>query len=86
MASIHRILEQVLRGTSDANVAFSDVRRLLTRLGFDERTKGSHHVFRRSGVRERLTLQRDGSKAKPYQVRQVRQVILNYRLAEELNG
>ena len=41
---------------------------------------GWHHIFRKEGVRERINLQRDGSHAKPYQVRQVRQVILRYRL------
>ena len=75
-----KLLLQVLRGTSDANVAFDDLRQLLLRLGFEERTRGSHHVFRRAGVEEKVNLQRGGSKAKPYQVRQVRAVILKYRL------
>ena len=47
----------------------------LLRLGFVERVRGSHHIFRKEGVRERINLQRDGSHAKPYQVRQVRQVV-----------
>jgi hypothetical protein len=38
-------------------------------------------VFRRDGIEERLNLQRDGRNAKPYQVKQVRVVILKYRLA-----
>ncbi|MYB98151.1 MAG: type II toxin-antitoxin system HicA family toxin [Gemmatimonadetes bacterium] len=50
--------------------------------GFAERQRGSHHIFRKEGVPERLVLQRDGSHAKPYQVRQVRKVTLNYRLGE----
>ena len=58
------------------------LRRLLRDLGFAERQRGSHHIFRRDGVPERLVLQRDGSHAKPYQVRQVRKVILNYQLGE----
>jgi predicted RNA binding protein YcfA (HicA-like mRNA interferase family) len=73
----------VLAGTTDANVAFEDLRNLLLALGFRERTAGSHHVFRRPGVQEMINIQRDGSKAKPYQVRQVRAVILKYRLAEQ---
>lgn len=56
---------------------------LLARLGFTARVKGSHHVFSRAGVAERINLQRDGADAKPYQVKQVRQVIVKYRLAEE---
>lgn len=55
---------------------------LLLSLNFEERTKGSHHIFRRADVEERINLQRDGNKAKPYQVRQVRSVILRYRLGD----
>jgi HicA toxin of bacterial toxin-antitoxin, len=65
---------------SDANISFDELRRLLRRLGFEERTRGSHHIFRRLGIEEKLNLQRDDGKAKVYQVRQVRAVILKYRL------
>lgn len=51
-------------------------------LGFVERTRGSHHMFGKSGVEQQINLQRDGAKAKPYQVRQVREVILRYNLRE----
>jgi predicted RNA binding protein YcfA (HicA-like mRNA interferase family) len=57
--------------------------RLLQGLGFEERIKGSHHIFTSDAVEEILNLQPKGSKAKPYQVKQVRQVILKYRLAGE---
>jgi hypothetical protein len=53
---------------------------LLGRLGFQERTRGSHYVFRRTGVEELINLQRDGDKAKVYQVRQVRAVLVRYGL------
>jgi len=71
---------RILQGKSDANVEFDNLRRLLQWLGFEERTRGSHHIFRRPGVRELINLQREGSKAKVYQVRQVRQVLLRYGL------
>ena len=70
-----------LRGTSDTNVPFEAFRSLLRDLGFDERIKGSHHIFSKEGVAEILNLQPKGSKAKPYQVQQVRRVILKYHLA-----
>lgn len=57
---------------------------LLRRLGFEERVRGSHHVFRKAGIEERGNLQRDAKNAKPYQVRQVRAVFLKYRLGGEL--
>lgn len=66
---------------ADANIDFDDLRGILLSLGFEERTRGSHHLFRKSGIEERVNLQRDGRNAKPYQVKQVRAVILRYKLA-----
>jgi hypothetical protein len=83
MGAHDKLLGTILRGASDANIAFEDLCQLLRHLGFDERTRGSHHLFRKSGIIELINLQRDGSKAKVYQVRQVRAVLLKYRLAGE---
>jgi len=77
------ILLQVLRGSSDANVRFSELRGLLSRLGFAERIKGSHHIFTREDVAEILNLQPRNSLAKPYQVKQVRRILIRYKLAQE---
>jgi hypothetical protein len=74
---------RILQGKSDANINFDELRHFLQWLGFEERTRGSHHVFRRHGVRELINLQREGSKAKVYQVRQVRQVVVRYGLEGE---
>jgi len=76
-----KLLDQVLRGSSDANIPFDSFRGLLRELGFDERIKGSHHIFSKEGVAEILNLQPKGARAKPYQVQQVRKVILKYHLA-----
>lgn len=81
MAKSDKLLLRVLQGTADANIRFSELRRLLARLGFTERTRGDHHIFTRQGVEEILNLQPKGSVAKPYQVKQVRAVILKYKLA-----
>jgi hypothetical protein len=48
--------------------------------------EGSHHIFTRDGVEEILNLQPKGAKSKPYQVKQVRQIIVRYKLAGETNG
>ena len=80
MAKYDDLLARILRGTSDANIAFNDLRQLLRRLGFEERIRASHHIFRKAGVEEKINLQREGSKAKVYQVRQVRATILKYKL------
>jgi predicted RNA binding protein YcfA (HicA-like mRNA interferase family) len=72
--------ERLLSGTADAAIRFDDLCRLLESLGFEERVRGSHHLFRKSGVEERINLQREGANAKPYQVKQVRAAILKARL------
>jgi predicted RNA binding protein YcfA (HicA-like mRNA interferase family) len=83
MGKNEKIIEKVLRGASDANIAFDDIRSLLLQLGFEERIRGSHHIYRKSGIEEKINLQRAGDKAKPYQVKQVRGVILKYHLSGE---
>ena len=83
MPRYERILERILRGQSDANIDFSDLQNVLFRLGFEERIRGSHHIFTRSDVEEILNLQPNGSKAKAYQVRQVRGVLIKYRMVSD---
>ena len=77
-----KTLRRLLSGTSDAAIRFDDLRALLESLGFEKRVKGSHHLFRKAGVEERINLQREGNNAKPYQVKAVRAVILKYKLGE----
>jgi predicted RNA binding protein YcfA (HicA-like mRNA interferase family) len=81
--SKNKVLRRVLSGTSDANIRFEALCQLLKGLGFEMRVRGSHHIFRKSRVEEKINLQREGSNAKPYQVRQVRAVLLKYHLGEE---
>ena len=83
MGQYEKLLSELLRGKSDANIEFDELCQLLRRLGFDERVRGSHHIFRKSGVEERINLQHDGRKAKAYQTRQVRAVIVKYGLGED---
>ena len=80
MTVFEKVLFQILRGTSDTNILFDDLCNLLKRLGFEEKIRGSHHVFRKEGVLDKINLQCDGNKAKTYQVRQVRKVVLEYNL------
>ncbi len=80
MGRHEKTLQQVLLGRADTNVAFSDLRGLLLALGFNERIRGDHHIFARQGIEEILNLQLLGAKAKGYQVKQVRNVVLRYKL------
>ena len=75
-----RILRKILQGTSDANIAFVDLCGLLRSLGFDESIRGDHHLFTLTGVEEILNLQPKGGRAKPYQVKQVRKLLIRYKL------
>jgi len=76
-----KILNKVLKGLSDKNIRFPDLKKLLNDLGFSMRTKGDHHIFYSEGIEEIVNLQplKDG-KAKAYQVRQVREIIHKYKL------
>lgn len=67
MSDYIKLLNRILAGQSDANIPFDDICHLLRRLEFEQRIRGSHHLFRKEGVVEKLNLQRDGSQAKSYQ-------------------
>jgi hypothetical protein len=84
MTARGRLLTRILSGTADRNIRFTELCSLFRRLGFHERIRGDHHIFTRTGVEEILNLQpRDGGQAKPYQVRQVRDVVVRYKLAQQ---
>ncbi|MDP1774681.1 MAG: hypothetical protein Q8L15_20635 [Methylobacter sp.] len=52
MGKYDKLIDKILRGSSDANIPFDDLQGLLIRLGFDERIRGSHHVYRKEGIEE----------------------------------
>ena len=82
MGKYEKLKRKILDGNSDQSINFSELCQLLTRLGFRQRIKGDHHIFFQESVTEILNLQPKKSKAKPYQVKQVRQIILKYQLGE----
>ncbi|GAB60927.1 hypothetical protein KSU1_B0070 [Candidatus Jettenia caeni] len=43
------------------------------------REEGSHKIFTKDGIIERINLQSEGSKAKGYQVRQIRKILTTYK-------
>ena len=71
--------------TVEHGIRFSDISKLLIDLGFSERIKGDHHIYYRDEVEEIINLQplRDG-KAKVYQVKQVRTIIMKYKLHKDV--
>ena len=80
MSKIPKTMETVLCGNADANIRFTELCALLHPLGFAERIRGDHHIFSREGVEEILNLQPRRGKAKAYQVKQVRGVVISYGL------
>jgi predicted RNA binding protein YcfA (HicA-like mRNA interferase family) len=82
MTQRYKLISKILTGTSDANIAFDELCSLLKSLGFNTRVKGSHHIFYKTGIEEILNIQPNGPKAKAYQVKQVREIIVKYKLSE----
>ena len=67
-------------GSADADLGFDDLCSLLKQMGFIERIHGDHHIFTQAGMEEILNLRPKGAQAKPYQVKQVRNLIHKYSL------
>ena len=83
MSKLSTLLDNILHGRSDANIRFSALCNLLKAFGFTERIKGDHHIFTKDGIEEILNIQPISSMAKKYQVKQVRNIILQYHLELE---
>jgi len=81
MVSRKKLLKKILSGTSDSNIEFHSLCGLLRSMKFQERVKGSHHIFFKDDIEEIVNIQPlpDGT-AKNYQVKQIRSIILKYKL------
>lgn len=81
MGKFDKLLLKLLSGNSDHNIGFNELRSLLLIIGFNERTTGgSHRIFTKENTAEIINIQPNGSKAKAYQVKQIRTLILKYKL------
>jgi predicted RNA binding protein YcfA (HicA-like mRNA interferase family) len=80
VSQFEKLLLKILCGSKDKDIDFDELCKILVGFGFKERIKGSHHIFYKEDIEEILNIQPNGSKAKPYQVKQVRNVILRYKL------
>jgi predicted RNA binding protein YcfA (HicA-like mRNA interferase family) len=85
MGKTEKLLLKVLRGVSDSNIPFDQLCQLLVNLGFEQRIRGSHHIFAKDRVDEIINIQPKGSQAKAYQVKQIREIILKYKLGGKDN-
>ena len=74
-----KLLHKLLSGTQ--NIRFSEVVVCAKTFGFKlDRINGSHHIFVHPETPELLNLQNVKGKAKPYQVRQLLQLIETHSL------
>ncbi|TSA32727.1 MAG: type II toxin-antitoxin system HicA family toxin [Porphyromonadaceae bacterium] len=81
MTQKDKLIGRILSGASDKNIDFHDLIGLLDSLGFSCRVKGSHNIFYKDGIEEIINIQPlSNNKAKPYQVKQIRFLILKYKL------
>ncbi len=85
MGKYDKLLHKVLSGSSDSNIQFSELCQLLYRLDFIERIRGDHHILSKQGISEIINIQPKEGKAKPYQVKQIRNLILKYKLGDITN-
>jgi len=83
MGRFERLLLKIISGTSDNNIDFEQLRSILKKLGFNERVKGSHHIFYREDIEEIINIQSKRGLAKPYQVKQIRNIIVKYKLTHD---
>jgi len=80
LKKLEKLLITILSAQSDSNIKFNDLRKLLLKPDFNERIKGDHYIFTKKNVLEIINIQPKGNSAKPYQVKQVRELILKYKL------
>lgn len=80
MATLEKLMYSIMSGTQDCNIKFTDLQKILDVLGFQCRVKGDHFIYWKDGVTEIINLQPNGNKAKAYQVKQIRSLILKYKL------
>lgn len=76
-----KVYNDVISGKSDYNIRYADFQKLILDLGFEfKRQRGSHTIYFHAGINELMNIQKDGSKAKGYEVKQLRNIIEKHGL------
>jgi predicted RNA binding protein YcfA (HicA-like mRNA interferase family) len=74
-----KLFNKLLSGSK--NIRFSEATACAESFGFClDRTNGSHHIYVHQDIPELLNIQNVKGKAKPYQVKQLLQLIEQYNL------
>ena len=86
MSQRQKFLALLLHSQNSTTLDFTALVNLLIAMGFEQRVRGSHHIFTKTGVEEIINLQpATGNAVKPYQAKQVRELIIRYDLAAGFN-
>lgn len=80
MSQNEKLFLKILLGNQDSNISFNELQKILTLCGFICRIKGDHYIYTKDGIAEIINIQPKGNKAKAYQVKQIRDIIIKYRL------
>lgn len=82
MSKKEKLIAKLMNPATAINVTFAELKTILTQLGFSIRTtNGSHHICSHPLSPEIINIQPlPGGKAKPYQIKQARDIINKYNL------
>lgn len=85
MSKSKKSLQRLLSGTSDVNFTFEELRRVLLRLGFEQRSPksgSSHYTFVHPGADSILTIPKQ-KPLKPVYVKNARKIITENQLTDD---
>lgn len=85
MTKQNKLIQKILMQSSTSSIVFDELKNLLHSLGFEERIRGDHHIFRKAGIKELINIQKDGKHVKSYQLKQVRTILLHYNLVKDFD-
>ena len=80
MTNNEKLLLEILLFKNNKSIKFKDLCSVLEYLGFQNRIKGDHFIYYKKGIDEIINIQPDKNMAKPYQIKQIRNILLKYKL------
>ncbi|MCR4609773.1 MAG: type II toxin-antitoxin system HicA family toxin [Eubacterium sp.] len=84
MDKLNKLYNEIIINNK-TNISFADILYFLEHLGFSQRVRGDHYIFRMDDIKEIINIQPDGKMCKPYQVRQIRNIVKKYKLGRDDN-
>lgn len=84
MSQYEKIRSDVMSGKCDKNISEADMKFFLAKIGaIYKRTTGSHIQYTIDNIPELINIQPKNGKIKPYQVKEIRNIVKKYRLGED---